>query len=73
MDVAQVICTRYRNIYRLRGQLVDDEFGGRSDSVAAMITGGREDSCIFVRRPSWYEMTLEDEQESEQNSQFIVV
>ena len=63
-----MIGTLEGNVYRLRGQLVDDESGGRSDSVAAVIAAGREDSCSSVRRPSWYEMTLDDKYEGEENS-----
>lgn len=61
VDAARMIGTREGNVYRLRGQLVGDESGGRSNSVATMIAMGREDSCNSMRRPSWYEMTLEDE------------
>ena len=60
MDATRVIGTQEGNVYRLRG-LVDDESGGRSDSVAAVIATGVEDSCSFVKRPTWYEMTLVDE------------
>ena len=56
MDAARVIVTREGNVYRLIGQLVDDESGGRLDFVAVVITAGREDSCSSVRRPTWYEM-----------------
>ena len=52
VDAARVIGTREGNVYKLKGQLVDDESGGRSDSVAAVIAAGREDSCSSVRRPS---------------------
>ena len=47
-----MIGTLEGNVYRLRGQLVDDESGGRLDSVAALIVACGEDSCSSVRRPS---------------------
>ena len=56
-----MIGTREGNVYMLRGQLVDDESSGRSDSVETMIATDREDFCNSVRRSSWYEMTTEDE------------
>ena len=55
------------------GHLVDGESGGRSDSVATTVAISGEDSSNSMRGPSWYEMTLEDERESEHNSQFRVV
>ena len=68
-----MIGTREGSVYRLRGKLVDDESGGRSESVATVIAADVEDSCSSMRRPSWCKMTLEGEQESEQNSQFRMV
>ena len=47
--------------------------GERSDSVAAVVAVSMEDSYNSVRKQSWYEMVLQDEQESEENSQFRVV
>ena len=38
-----------------------------------MVASSGEDPCISVRRMRWYEMTLEDEKESERKYMFRVV
>ena len=56
-------------MYRLLGQLFDNESEWIFDSVAVSKAPGRETSSNFVRKPCWYEMTLQDEQEGEKTPQ----
>ena len=73
LGAASLLGIRDGRMYRVLGHPVDGEPGERSDSVAAAVAVSMEDSSNSVRKQSWYDMVLQDEQESEENSQFRVV
>ena len=49
---------------------MDGESGRMFDSVIVEVISSGEDSSSSMRRPIWYEMNIEYEQESENNSYF---
>ena len=52
-------------MYRLLGKNVDGESGWILDSVVVSETPGCETLFSSIRKLSWYEMTLHDEEEGE--------
>jgi hypothetical protein len=58
-----VLGVRYERLYRLLGQTVIG-FKGILDSGSVSVTDGCETSSSTVRRLTWYEMTLMEEEHS---------